>query len=216
MAEYKSKEVLAAAGIPVPAGALARTLDEARAIAEKIGYPVVLKAQAAKLAHKSDVGGVILNLSDADTLASGWKRLEENIARALPDLALDGVLVEKMGQRGAELIVGAQNDKQWGPVLLVGFGGVLAEALKDVRLLVPELSVDAVVEELYQLKSAALLRGFRGSPVLDVKAAAEIVCRLGALMRTTPSIKEVDINPVVVYPQGQGAVALDALIVTQP
>ena len=215
MAEYQSKEVLKAIGIPVPAGALARTLDEAQAIAGQIGFPVVLKAQAAKLAHKSDVGGVILNLADADALAAGWERLEMNIARALPDLTLDGVLVEKMGQRGAELIVGAQNDKQWGPALLVGFGGVLAEALKDVRLLAPELSVDAIVEELYQLKSAALLRGFRGSPALDVRAAAEIVCRLGALMLATPAIKEVDINPVVVYPEGQGAVALDALIVTR-
>lgn len=214
MAEYQSKEVLKAVGIPVPAGALARSLDEAQSIAARIGFPVVLKAQAAKLAHKSDVGGVILNLTDADALASGWKRLQDNIARALPDLKLDGVLVEKMGQRGAELIVGAQNDKNWGPVLLVGFGGVLAEALKDVRLLPPELSVDAVVDELYRLKSAALLRGFRGSPTLDVRAAAEIVCSLGALMRSTPAIQEVDINPVIVYPQGQGAVALDALIVT--
>jgi acyl-CoA synthetase (NDP forming) len=215
MAEYQSKEVLKAVGIPVPAGALARTLEEAQAIAGQIGYPVVLKAQAAKLAHKSDVGGVILNLADADALASGWKRLQENIARALPELQLDGVLVEKMGERGAELIVGAQNDKGWGPVLLVGFGGVLAEALKDVRLLSPELSVEAVMDELYQLKSSALLRGFRGSPALDVRAAAEIVCRLGALMRSVPTMREVDINPVIVYPQGQGAVALDALIVTE-
>lgn len=215
VAEYKSKEVLAAAGIPVPAGAFARTLDEAQEISARIGFPVVLKAQSANLSHKSDVGGVILNIADADALASGWKRLYDNIARALPELVLDGVLVERMGQRGVELIVGANHDKDWGPVLLVGFGGVLAEAVKDVRLIPPDLSVEAIVEELYRLKSAPLLRGFRGSPALDVRAAAEIVCRLGALMRSNPSIKEADINPVVVYPEGQGALALDALMVAE-
>jgi acyl-CoA synthetase (NDP forming) len=214
MPEYRSKEVLAAAGIRIPAGGLAKTLEEAQSVAARIGFPVVLKAQAVELTHKSDAGGVVLNLANADELAAGWKRLQDNIARAKPGLKLDGVLVEQMGQRGAELIVGAQNDKDWGPVLLVGFGGVLAEALHDVRLLAPESSVDAVIRELYELKSAALLRGFRGSPALDVKAAAEIVCRLGALMHAAPEIKEVDINPVVVYPAGQGAVALDALIVT--
>ncbi len=215
VAEYKSKEVLAAAGIPVPAGAFARTLDEAQEISARIGFPVALKAQSANLSHKSDVGGVILNIADADALASGWKRLYGNIARALPELVLDGVLVERMGQRGVELIVGANRDKDWGPVLLVGFGGVLAEAVKDVRLIPPDLSVEAIVEELYRLKSAPLLRGFRGSPALDVRAAAEIVCRLGALMRSNPSIKEADINPVVVYPEGQGALALDALMVAE-
>jgi len=212
VAEYKSKEVLAAAGIPVPAGAFARTLDEAQEISARIGFPVVLKAQSANLSHKSDAGGVILNIADAEALASGWKRLYDNIARALPELVLDGVLVERMGQRGTELIVGAKHDKDWGPVLLVGFGGVLAEALKDARLLPPDLSIEAIVEELYRLKSAPLLRGFRGSPAMDVRAAAEIVCRLGAVMLANPAIKEADINPVVVYPEGQGALALDALI----
>jgi acyl-CoA synthetase (NDP forming) len=213
MPEYRSKEVLAAAGIRIPAGGLARSLEEAQAVAARVGFPVVLKAQAVDLPHKSDAGGVVLNLNHAADVAAGWQRLHDNLARAKPGLQLEGVLVEQMGQRGAELIVGAQNDQDWGPVLLVGFGGVLAEALHDVRLLAPELPVEAVMRELYELKSAALLRGFRGSPALDVRAAAEIVCKLGALMRAAPEIKEVDINPVVVYPEGQGAVALDALLV---
>jgi acyl-CoA synthetase (NDP forming) len=213
--EYRSKEVLAAAGIPIPLGALASTVKEAQAIATRIGFPVVLKAQSVELCHKSDAGGVVLNLNDTDALAAGWERLHEAVARSRPGLALDGVLVEQMCRRGTELIVGAQNDPDWGPVLLVGFGGALAEAWQDVRLLVPELSPEDIVQELYQLKSAALLRGFRGAPALDVRAAAEIVCRLGALMHSTPSIQEVDINPVVVYPEGEGAVALDALILNR-
>jgi acyl-CoA synthetase (NDP forming) len=175
----------------------------------------VLKAQEVTLTHKSDIGGVILNIKDSDALAAGWKQLHDNIAHARPGLTLDGVLVEKMGARGLELIVGAKNDKDWGGALLVGFGGVLAEAIGDVRLLPPDLPVEAIMDELYQLKSAALLKGFRGSPSVDVRAAAELIHRLGAFICAEPAIQEVDINPVLVYAEGQGAVALDALIVAK-
>jgi acyl-CoA synthetase (NDP forming) len=213
MPEYAAKRVLAAIGVPIPRGAFVRTLDEAQAEAAKIGFPVAIKAQSADLSHKSDAGGVILNLADAAALNAGWNQLHANIAQAKPELTLDGVLMEAMGRRGAELIVGARNDPDWGPIILVGFGGILAEALHDVRLLSPDLSADEIVAELYQLKSAALLRGFRGSPPLDVQAVADIVLRLGGLMISRPEIVEVDINPVVAYPAG--ALALDALIVTR-
>jgi acyl-CoA synthetase (NDP forming) len=141
--------------------------------------------------------------------------MQAAIERARPGLVLDGVLVEEMGARGAELIVGARNDPDWGPVLLIGSGGVHAEVLKDVRLIPPDLSVEAIVDEIRKLKMAALLRGFRGSAALDVRAVAEILHRLGAFVLAAPQVKEVDINPVIVYPEGQGAVALDALIVTR-
>ena len=212
MPEYRSKQVLAQAGIPIPRGSLARSLEEAHTIAGEIGFPVVLKAQSAQLSHKSDAGGVELNLDGPEALAAGWERLHANISRAMPELVLDGVLVEEMRQRGAELIFGARNDPDWGSVVLVGFGGVLAEAIHDMRLLPSDLSVDDVIAELHQLKCAAILRGFRGSPALDVKAAAEIVCRIGSLVSSNPEIRELDINPVVLYPEGQGALALDALI----
>jgi acyl-CoA synthetase (NDP forming) len=215
MPEYKSKEVLAAIGIPVPAAIMATSLEDAQAAALKIGFPVVLKAQAAALLHKSDAGGVVLNLTGPESLRDGWRRLHEAVGAARPSLRLDGVLVEKMGQRGTELIVGARNDADWGPVLLVGFGGILAEALGDIRLLSPDLSREEIAGELYRLKTAALLRGFRGSPALDVAAVAGIVYQLGALIRRYPRILEVDINPVVLYAKGSGAVALDALIVTE-
>jgi acyl-CoA synthetase (NDP forming) len=212
--EYKSKQILAGLGIRVPAGELATTPEHAQTIAARIGYPVVLKAQAAALSHKSDAGGVALKLQNAEAVRSAWDKMHADIARAVPGLALDGILVETMGQWGTELIVGARHDPEWGPVLLVGLGGVLAEALGDSRLIVPGLSPEAVAAELLQLKSAALLRGFRGSPELDVAAVADIVVRLGEFVTANPSVREVDINPVIVYPKGQGAVALDALIVT--
>jgi acyl-CoA synthetase (NDP forming) len=212
--EYRSKEVLAAVGIAIPAGALARTREDAQRIASEIGYPVVLKAQSRDLSHKSDVGGVVLNVDSPDAVSVAWNRLHADLARAMPALRLDGVLVERMAAKGVELIVGGRNDPEWGPVVLVGLGGVLAEALHDVRLLPPDLSVDAITNELHQLKGAALLRGFRGAPALDVRAAAEIVQGVGRLLRSAPSINEIDINPVVVYPARQGALALDALIAT--
>jgi acetate---CoA ligase (ADP-forming) len=211
--EYRSKEVLKELGIVIPEGGLARSLDEALVIARRIGFPVALKAQAVELPHKSDVGGVVLGIASEDALTEGWATLHRNLLSRKPGLKLDGVLVERMGQKGVELILGARNDPDWGPVLLAGFGGVLAEAMKDTRLLPPDLSKDAIVEELNKLKSAALLRGFRGTPALDVGAAAEIVAALGQLIRSAPRIVEIDVNPVVLYAQGSGAVALDALIV---
>lgn len=211
--EYKSKSLLHSIGISVPAGTLATTLDEAGLIAERIGYPVALKAQSPYLSHKSDLGGVALNLVDEQHLASAWKLMHEKIARCRPGLGLDGVLVEAMAVQGIELIVGAKNDPDWGPVLLVGSGGILAEAMQDSILIAPQLSVSSIVGELYKLKCAPLLRGYRGSPALDVEAAAQIVYQVAGLTLSNPQIKEIDINPVVVYPKGDGALALDALIV---
>lgn len=213
IAEYRSKMLLAAAGIPVPRGSLARTLDDAHRIAAEIGYPVVLKAQADALTHKSDVGGVAVNLHDEAAVDTAWTKMQREVGEALPELALDGILVERMGAPGLELIVGARNDPDWGPVLLVGFGGVQAEVLGDVRLIPAEASEGRIMAELLKLKSAALLLGFRGRPTLDVAAAARVVAQLGAWVLAHPAVREVDINPLVVYPQGHGAVALDALIV---
>lgn len=210
--EYRAKQLLAPAGIPFPAARLARTVVEAQAIAADLGYPVVLKAQSPALSHKSDAGGVIVGLGDADALAAGWARMEADVAAHCPGLALDGILVEAMGARGLELIIGAKNDPDWGPVILAGFGGVQAEILKDVRLLPTDLTREAVIAELHALKSGALLAGFRGSPAMDVGAVADIVLALGAVLEAAPAIREIDLNPVVVYPEGQGAVALDALM----
>ena len=210
--EHLAKAELAKIGIATPPGRLAATLAQAEAAAAAIGYPVVLKAQSADLSHKSDAGGVILNLGDAQALQEGWARLHRNLQTHRPGLKLDGVLVETMGKRGAELIIGARRDQDWGLVLLAGFGGIMAEALHDVRLLPPGLTHAAISRELRRLKAGAVLTGLRGSPPLDVAAVAGILNKLDAYMQAHPEILEVDINPVVVYPQGQGAIALDALI----
>jgi hypothetical protein len=128
-------------------------------------------------------------------------------------LVLDGVLVEAMGPRGLELVVGAKRDPRWGPVVLVGLGGIAMEALNDVRLLPPDLPAPAIVAALGELRAAALLRGFRGAPPVDVAAVADIAARIGRLMLTVPEIVEIDINPLVAQPHS--ATALDALIIAR-
>ena len=213
--EYRSKQVLAQIGVPFAAGRLAKTVEEATAIADQVGYPVALKAQSADLSHKSDAGGVVLSLDSPESLAKGWSKLAANIAHHRPGLVLDGVLVEAMGKRGLELIVGARNDPQWGAVVLVGFGGVTAEIAKDAILLPPDLPPDAIVRELDRLKGSPLLHGYRGSPALDVEALAQAVSNLGLLVQQSPRIREIDLNPVVVYPRGEGVVALDALMLLE-
>jgi acyl-CoA synthetase (NDP forming) len=209
--EYLAKRLLAPLGIAFPRGDLATTLEQALRIAETIGYPVVLKAQSAAVSHKSDVGGVVLRLGDAAAVAEGWARLHDNVARHLPDLALDGVLVEAMGAGGIELIIGARNDPEWGPVILAGMGGVQAEALGDVRLLPPDLDEPAIIRELRRLRAAALFDGFRGAPKVNLQAAARLIAVLGRVLLGTPAIREIDLNPVILDPAG--ATALDALIV---
>jgi acyl-CoA synthetase (NDP forming) len=210
--EYRAKAILAPLGIPFPTGAFCTEVEQAVAAADRIGYPVALKAQSADLSHKSDAGGVVLNLRDAEDLRAGWARLFANVAAYDAGLTLDGALLEGMGARGVELIIGAKSDPEWGPVILAGFGGVTAEILQDVRLLTPDMPHGAIVAELHKLKQAALLRGFRGAPALDVDAVAGIVATLGRILLAEPAIREIDLNPVIVYPKG--AVALDALMLT--
>ncbi|NIJ07593.1 acyl-CoA synthetase (NDP forming) [Sphingomonas vulcanisoli] len=210
--EYRAKDLLGPIGLPFPPGGFAADLDAAKQIAAQIGYPTVLKAQAQALSHKSEAGGVILGIADEAALIDAWACLFDNVQAYAPDIRLDGALIEAMSARGTELIVGARNDTHWGPVILVGFGGIQAEILQDVRLLPPSLTKPEIVAELRALKSGALLDGWRGSPALDLEAVADIIVAIGRLLLGTPAIREIDLNPIVIYPRGQGAVALDALI----
>jgi acyl-CoA synthetase (NDP forming) len=211
--EWLGKKILSAAGVRVPDGDLARTADEAAAVAKRIGYPVVLKAQAAALSHKTEAGGVILNLADEAAVRAAWDTLNANIKRAAPGITLDGALVEKMSPKGVELMVGAKRDPGWGTVLLLGLGGIWVEALGDVQLLPGDASEAQVLEALGKLRTAKLLKGFRGAPPADVEAVAKVVTAIGRLMQTVPELTEIDVNPLMVHGKGQGVTALDALIV---
>jgi len=213
--EYLGKAYLAQLGIPVPDGGLARSVADAEKIAARIGYPVVMKAQARDLPHKSGVGGVILGVCDVDALRRAWDQIHGTVGAARPDLRLDGVLIERMSRPGLEFIVGARRDPDWGPVVAVGFGGTLVEIMDDVRLIAPDVTTDDVVRELRRLRGASLLAGVRGAPPADVAALAAIVAKVAALMRAAPEVMEIDLNPIMVYSKGQGACALDALVVSK-
>ncbi len=213
VAEHRAKALLAGAGVPVPRGGLATDLAAAEEIAAGVGFPVAFKAQAAALTHKSDAGGVILNIGDAGALRTAWEQLHGAVQRARPGLALDGVLVEAMAPKGLELIVGARRDPHWGAVLMLGLGGIWVEALKDVALLPAGAGRAAILDALGRLQGAGLLRGARGTAPVDIAAVADVAHIVGGLVERSPDIAEVEINPLVACPQGQGALALDALIV---
>jgi acyl-CoA synthetase (NDP forming) len=212
LTEADSKKYLAACGLKIPQNRLATSLAEAREAAAALGYPLAAKLQAAVLAHKSDIGGVILNIADLNQLEASWEKLQ-HIGRER-GLALDGVLVERMAKPGIEMILGARRDPQWGPVLAVGLGGVFAEAIADIRILPVGLGVDEIAAEIKQLRGAKLLAGYRGAPPADIAALADTVALLGQIMLAEPRLREIDINPLSVFPAGEGVVALDALIVT--
>jgi acyl-CoA synthetase (NDP forming) len=211
--EHLAKPWLAAIGLPVPDGALARSRAEAEAIAARIGYPVVIKAQAKDLPHKSDAGGVMLDIADAAALGRAWDRLHASLAKARPELSPEGVLVERMSPPGIETVVGARRDPDWGAVVMVGLGGIFVEALDDVRLVAPDATMEEIVGEIGKLRGSKLLAGMRGAPPADTEALADIISKIAALMRARPEIAEIDLNPVMVYAKGKGACALDALVV---
>lgn len=212
--EYRAKALLAPLGVPFPQGAFADSADAAAAAAAQVGFPVAIKAQAAALSHKSDAGGVILNLADEAAVRAAWERMHASVEAYDSAIALDGVLIEAMGPRGVEMIVGGRNDPEWGAVVLAGFGGVTAEILQDVCLITPDQTHAEVVAELGKLRSAALLAGYRGAPALDVAALADLIVTIGRVLQGNPALAELDLNPVILYPQGQGVIALDALIHT--
>jgi acyl-CoA synthetase (NDP forming) len=154
---------------------------------------------------------VILKIADEKQLDAAVEKLQA-VARER-GLALDGILIEQMAPPGIEMILGARRDAQWGPVLAVGLGGIFAEAIADIRILPVGLDAAEIAVELRQLRGAKLLTGMRGAKPADVTALAETVAQLGAIMQAEPRITEIDINPLAVFAEGEGVLALDALIV---
>lgn len=212
--EYKAKIWLSRFGIPMPQGALAHDAAQAVRLAAKLGYPVVLKAQASALPHKSDAGGVITGIASEAELRAAWDDLHRQVGGARPNLRLDGALIETMAAPGIEMVVGARRVAGWGPVLMIGLGGIWVEILKDVRLLPAELDVLEIESEILKLKAASLLGGARGGTASDVRAVAQTAATLGALMCALPGLEEIELNPLRVY--AQGVLALDALVASSP
>jgi acyl-CoA synthetase (NDP forming) len=214
LSEHASKGYIAGLGIAIPKGILAGNLLDATEAAARIGFPVALKLQSAALPHKSDAGAVVLDVGDERVLAEAWAKLQQ-VGSRHPHITFDGVLVEVMAPPGLDAIVGARRDPDWGPVAIVGLGGIWAEALHDVRVLPVDLGREEIIAEIGKLKGAPLFAGLRGAPPRDVAALAATVQSIAALITARPEIREIDLNPVRVYGVGEGVLALDALIVNE-
>jgi acetyltransferase len=196
--------VAAAYGLRVPPSGLAATADEAVALARRLGYPVALKRIAPEVVHKSDAGGVALGLEDADAVREAFARVVGPGERAF---------VQRMAPRGLEVIVGAQRDDQFGPLVMFGLGGAYVEVLRDVAFRLAPLSAAEAREMVTGTAAGRLLAGVRGQPPGDTEAVVEALLRVGQLMADLPQVAEVDLNPLIVGPAGEGAWAVDARIV---
>jgi len=212
--EFHAKQALRNAGIDVPREFIARSADDAVRAAEAIGYPVVLKIASEDVAHKTEAGGVVLNVADADAVRDAHARILANVARHAPGARIDGVLVAPMVAGGTELIAGVSQDPVFGPIVMVGMGGIYAEVLKDVAVQAAPVTEDEAAEMIRSLKMFAILDGARGQPKADIAAAARSLARLSAFAyRHRDDVAEIDMNPILVRPQGQGVVVLDALMI---
>jgi acetyltransferase len=212
--EAASKDLLQAYGIGAPREIVASGVAEALHAAQSIGYPVVLKLVSAAVTHKSDIGGVIVGIRSDDELRRAHAQIEQNLAKARPGDRLEQVLVAQQVTGGVELVLGMQRDPEVGPVLMFGTGGVLLELHKDVSfgaVPLPDWQAQAMIE---RTNAGALLKGYRGSPACDESSVLAALVALGRLAHDLGDrLESIDINPFVALPAGQGAVALDALVV---
>ncbi len=210
LGEFETRDLLEAYGIPNVPGGLAENAQQAVEIAEKVGFPVALKIVAEGVLHKSDAGGIILNLGDKVSVSAGFKQLLSRIRAQFPEASINGAMVEKMAPKGLEVIVGMRRDPTFGPMMMFGMGGTLVEQLKDISFRVAPLSAEDINEMVDSTIAGKLLKGVRGSTLADIEAVQAVIAALSQLALDFPEIEEIEINPLVVYPQGQGALALDS------
>lgn len=212
--EIRALEALKAYGFPTVPYKLAPTADEAVAASDEIGYPVVMKIVGPKILHKTDVGGVQLDLRDGPAVRTAYETMIKTVRSRLGnDVEIWGVLIQKMMDRGKEVILGVTRDKRFGPVLMVGLGGIYTEILKDVSFRLAPLRENEAEEMIREIRTIKLLQGARGEPPSDLGAVAECLLRLSEFVTDHPNIHELDINPLLVYARGKGAVVADARII---
>lgn len=215
LSEYTAKQVLRAYGIPTTREHIATTPEEAVKAAEEIGYPVVMKVESPDILHKTDAGGVVLNVTSTGEVQNNFTALMNNARAYKPDAQLTGILIQEMLPAGTEMIVGIGKDQIFGSTVLTGLGGIFVEALEDVTMRVVPVSPLDANEMLEELKGKRVLEGLRGQPPADKNAVLDVIQRVSRLAEDFPQIAELDINPLIVFPDGRGACAADALIVIE-
>jgi acetyltransferase len=215
LGEIEAREVIEAYGMRLPQSHLARSPDEAAQIAAKIGFPVVMKISSPDILHKSDIGGVKVGIADATQARDTFELIEYRARKYSPDARIWGVLVQEMVRKGREVLVGVSRDPQFGPLVGVGMGGIYVEVLKDIAFRLAPISAQEVREQLRSIRTFPLLAGVRGEAPADIAAIEETVLRVNQLVTDFPEIVEMDINPLVVHNDGEGAIVLDARIILQ-
>ncbi len=212
--DAEGRQVLQAYGLRIPQSEIADTPEKAASIASKIGYPVVLKIASPDILHKTDIGGVKVGLENASDVRDAFELMVYRAQRYIPEARIWGCLVQEMAPTGGlEVLVGMNRDPQFGPLITFGLGGIYVETLRDVTFRVAPISKQEAEEMLTQVRAHALLDGVRGQPPMDKRAIVDTLLRVSQLVEDFPEIIEMDINPLMVYPEGQGALALDMRLV---
>jgi acyl-CoA synthetase (NDP forming) len=214
IAEHEAKRILAGAGIPVLDELLATSAGQAEAAAATLGDRLVLKIVSPDIPHKTEMGGVMLNVTGAEA-GRAYDQLIARVRERAPRARLDGVLISPMVSGGVEMILGVQNDPVFGPVVMLGLGGIFVEVLRDVTFRVAPFGVEEAQRMIGELRGRAMLEGARGQPPCDIDALAEALSKLSVFVAAKRAeFTSIDVNPLLVRPKGQGAAALDALILT--
>ncbi|UCE29712.1 MAG: acetate--CoA ligase family protein [Candidatus Bathyarchaeota archaeon] len=211
--EPEAKTVCKEYGIPVTNFKVAKNVDEATEYAEEIGFPVVLKIVSPDVIHKFDVGGVVLNLNTPKAVEEAYRKILENVKNHKSNANIVGILIQEMAPQSTEVIVGATKDRQFGPALMFGLGGVFVEVLKDVTFRIAPISRNEAQEMITEVKAYPILKGYRGQPAVDINAIVEILLSTSRLVMDYPEIKELDMNPIIVYEKG--AKTVDARIILE-
>ncbi|MHB8933376.1 MAG: acetate--CoA ligase family protein [Bellilinea sp.] len=215
MGEVLTRPLLAAYGMPVVSGEMAKSANEAVLVAEKVGFPVVMKIVSPDILHKSDVGGIHLNLDSTEVVRAAYTAMLQEISAKLPDARLEGVLIETMAPKGQEVIIGMRRDPNFGPLMMFGLGGIYVELFGDVAFRVAPLTHEDALDMVRSTRTGRLLTGFRGMQEADVEGVVETILRLSQLSIDFPQISEIEINPLLVMPKGKGTLALDGRVILQ-
>jgi len=211
--DFESRAILEACKLRIPKATLAPNAEEAVAAADQIGYPVVLKIASPDILHKTDVGGVKVNLRNAGEVRDAFDLIVYRAQRYVPGATIWGCLVQEMIPPGMEILIGMNRDPQFGPLVTFGMGGIYVEVLKDVTFRVAPFDRADAEAMLSEIRAAALLNGVRGARPVDKEAVVDTLLKISQLVTDFPQIVEMDINPLMTYEQGRGAVALDMRLV---
>jgi len=211
--ESEAKTICQEYNIPVTRFRVAKKEEAAIRFAEDIGFPVVLKVVSPDIIHKSDVGGVMLNLETVDNVGEAYKRILVNMKKNRPNAKISGILVQEMAPPSIEVIVGAIKDNQFGPVIMFGLGGIFVEVLEDVVFRITPVTKREAELMITEIKAYPVLKGYRNQPPLDTNAIAEIIVSTSKLVTDYREIKELDLNPVMVYETG--AKTVDARVILE-